>query len=265
MAATFKLAKHGFAPATVGELQALIDNVGGVCLASGPTAGALRGYPGFELRRPFDVMVERGRSIHRAGHRVHTTVELPQLDRATVCGLPVLSGTRTIIDLARSQTPERLRKVVDAAIEQGDTATDFLFRRIGDIRSTGRYGIPTLVEVLVGHELDGGGRTWLETEMLRLIAEAGLPTPTTQVVLAKRRRRDVRVDFHWPGTRIVLEALGYRWHRTAMQMQVDAERMNALQLAGHLVLQCTYRDVVAGAESMIGHLGRALGVSRVAA
>jgi len=68
----------------------------------------------------------------------------------------------------------------------------------------------------------------------------------------------VRVDFHWPGTRVVLEALGYRWHRTARQMQVDAERMNALQLAGNLVLQCTYRDVLAGAVNVIADLWRAL-------
>jgi len=255
---TFKLSAQGFHPAHVAELDALISGIGGLCLASGPTAGALRTYPGFVLKPPFDVVIERGRSVSRAGHRVHTSLTLPTIDRGEIGGIPVLSGTRTIIDLASGQPPDRLRQIVDAAIERGDTSPDFLYRRVGDVRASGRYGLPALIDVLVGHELDGGGRTWLEAEVLTLLAAAGLPPPVTEVVLAKRARRDVRVDFHWPGTRVVLEALGYRLHRTARQMQVDAERMNALQLAGNLVLQCTYRDVLAGAVNVIADLRRAL-------
>lgn len=174
MGTSFELARQGLPAAHVAGLDALILGIGGVCLASGPTAAAVRGYPGFALRPPFDVMIERGRSVSRAGHRVHTTLALPQIDRARICGLPVLSGTRTVIDLAATQPPERLRAVLDAAIEAGDTSPDFLFRRIAELRDSRRYGLPMLVDVLVGHELDGGGRTWLEAEVLRLIAEAGL-------------------------------------------------------------------------------------------
>ncbi|MFT3851910.1 MAG: hypothetical protein QM733_04120 [Ilumatobacteraceae bacterium] len=264
MGTSFKLARHGLPAAHVAGLDALILGIGGVCLASGPTAAAVRGYPGFALRPPFDVMIERGRSVNRAGHRVHTTLALPQIDRARLCGLPVLSGTRTIVDLAAVQPPERLRTALDAAIEAGDTSPDFLFRRIADLRDSGRYGLPMLVDVLVGHELDGGGRTWLEAEVLRLIAGAGLPAPVSEVVLARRGRHDVRVDFHWPGTNVVLEALGYRWHRTERQMQVDAERMNALQLAGHVVLQCTYRAVAAGLVTVLTELREALTLGRAA-
>ena len=68
----------------------------------------------------------------------------------------------------------------------------------------------------------------------------------------------MRVDFHFPGTPVLVEALGYRWHRTGVQMQVDAARLNQLQLDGYLVLQVTYRDVVGGADEMLAQLHRAL-------
>jgi hypothetical protein len=41
-------------------------------------------------------------------------------------------------------------------------------------------------------------------------------------------------------------------------MQVDAARLNELQLRGFLVLQCTYADAVAGAESTLADVRRAL-------
>ncbi len=264
MATSFRLAPNGFNETHVATLEALIASSGTGCLASGPTAAALHRLPGFRLRPPFDVIVPRGRFVSRVGHRVHTSTDLALLDRADICGIPVLSPTRTVIDLARTEPVEGLERVVQAAFDSGISSEDFLFRRIGALRRSGRYGIPALVEVLAGNELRRGGRTWLEAEVLRLLLVAGVPTPSTEVVLARRATKLVRVDFHWPKTGVVLEALGYRWHRSAPQMQVDAERMNALQLAGQLVLQCTYRDVVAGAATVIGDLRRALALDRAA-
>lgn len=261
MALTFRLAASGFDPTTMDALDELITSIGGDCVASGPTAAALHGFHGFVLRPPFDVTIGRGRFVSRVGHRVHTTIELGPLDRAELCGLPVLSPTRTIIDLAATQPPGRLERAIDSALESGGTSEDFLFRRIGALRSRGRYGLPALLDVLVGKELTRGGTTWLEREVLRLLHRHGLPRPHTQVVLARRGAKDVRVDFRFPGTPVVLEALGYHFHRTARQMQVDAERMNELQLSGHLALQCTYRDVVAGMAPTIAALRRALGGS----
>ena len=54
----------------------------------------------------------------------------------------------------------------------------------------------------------------------------------------------IRVDFRFPGTRLVVEALGYRWHRTGAQMRIDSERVNRLAMDGYLVLQFTYDTVV---------------------
>lgn len=59
-----------------------------------------------------------------------------------------------------------------------------------------------------------------------------------------RNKRLIRVDCHFPGTNLVVELLGYTFHRTVLQMQNDAQRMNRLILDGNRVLQFTYLDVV---------------------
>ena len=100
------------------------------------------------------------------------------------------------------------------------------------LRTKGRHGIPSLLDVLAGHEVTRGGHSWLEREYLRLLAAAGLPRPITQAVLARAGDRFVRVDCRFPGSAVVVELLGYRFHRTPLQMARDAERLNALVLAG---------------------------------
>ena len=53
----------------------------------------------------------------------------------------------------------------------------------------------------------------------------------------------MRVDCRFDGTPVVVELLGYRWHRDETQMTRDADRMNALLLEGLSPLQFTYRQV----------------------
>ena len=98
--------------------------------------------------------------------------------------------------------------------------------------------------VLVGNEATRGGQSWLEREYLRLLAKAGLPRPETQAVLTRAGDRLVRVDCHFPGTRVVVELLGYRFHRTKSQITSDAGRTNALLRDGDLPYQFTYGSMM---------------------
>ena len=54
----------------------------------------------------------------------------------------------------------------------------------------------------------------------------------------------MRVDCRFPGTNIVVELLGYRFHRTKAQLARDTERLNALILRGFAPFQFTYEQVV---------------------
>ena len=229
--------------------------------ASGPTAAALLGFDQYVLRPPFHVTIERGRDVTRVGHVVHTTSTLPPIDRTTAQGIPCTSGARTLVDLARLETPERLTIAFDSGLRDGRFSERHLHERIVALRSKGRFGIPKLLAVIDGSEIVRGGHSWLEREFLRLVAATGLPRPDTQVALSRAGDRTVRVDARFPGTPVVVEVLGYRFHRSAASLQRDTERMNALLVDGFLPMQFTYEQVVTNPGEVVDGVRRALTVS----
>ncbi len=196
--------------------------------------------------------------MRRIGHTIHTTTVIPLIDRTTRYEIPVLSVTRTLIDIARTTSPEVLTIALDSAMRDGGTSEDFLHRRINALRASGRQGPKQLLAVIAGAEIIRGGQSWLEREMLRLLDATGLLRPTTQVVLGRRGNTFVRVDFYFPGTAIIVEVLGYRWHRSGAQMSIDAQRANSLLLTGFIPLQFTCSQIVEDASMVTGTIRLAL-------
>jgi very-short-patch-repair endonuclease len=225
------------------DLARLVDDIGAPVWLSRPTAAALHSFDGFRLAEPHHVLVPRWRNIRRIGVIVHTTQRLDRIDRAMVDGLPVTSAARTLIDLASMTPQDAMTAALDGALRDGLVSESFLHARIAQLRGKGRHGVPALLSVIEGAEITRGAHSWLERELLRLVAAAKLPPPLTQQVLGRRGDRLIRVDFRWPGTPVVVEVMGYRWH-TADQQKDDLERANRLTLDGFLVIQLTYRHVV---------------------
>jgi hypothetical protein len=252
----------GLSPILIGHrltaLAELIEDIGGRCWASGPTAAALHGFDGYPLQPPFHVSIERGRHVNRIGHVVHTTTSMPLIDRAEVEGIAVTSATRAIIDLARTESLERLTLAIDSATRDGSTSDDFLHRRLVAMRGSGRTGVGRLLAALEGIEITRGGHSWLERTFLVLLDAAGLPRPLTQQMMGKRRNKLIRVDCTFAGSPIVVELLGYSFHRTVLQMQSDAERMNRMVLDGRVPIQFTYLDVVERADAVVATVTEAL-------
>ncbi len=239
-------------------LAALVADVGEPCWLSGPTAAALHGFEGFRLAPPYHLVTQRDRNVQRVGVVIHTSDQLDLLDREVACALPVTAPARTLIDLAAITPRDALTAALDGALRDGLTSEEFLHSRINALRGRGRYGIPTLLAVVEGIEITKGAHSWLEREVLRLLDAAEVALPTPQQVLGRRGDRLIRVDFHFPGTRLVVEALGYRSHRTGAQMRIDAERMNRLAMDGFLVLQFTYSDVVERPAYVVHGISEAL-------
>ena len=115
-----------------------------------------------------------------------------------------------------------------------------------------------LLDILDGRETTRGGHSWLEREFLRLLASIDLPRPATQAVLTTAGDRLVRVDCRFPGTPVVVELLGYRWHRTKAQLARDSERLNALVLDGFTPYQFTYDQVVTQSDTVLATVHLAL-------
>ena len=225
-------------------LAELMDDIGQPCWAARSTAAALHGLDGYELATPFHIVVPRGRFVNRIGHVIHTAVELDLIDRSQPHGIPATSPTRTIIDEAARSSVKALTTIIDSATRDGLTSDDFLHRRLVALRTRGRGGINRLLDVLAGIDASKGGHSWLERTYLDLTAQVGLPRPQTQVVVGKRNGKLIRVDCRYAGTPVVVELLDYSVHRSVMQMQSDAERMNRMVLDGLVPMQFTYLDVV---------------------
>ncbi len=231
-------------PTIRAHLSAVLADIGPPCWASAATAAGLHGFDGFALRRPLHVTLPRDRHVERTGVLVHQTSCLPAVDRTVVDGIPATSAARTLIDLARTHDARRLTTALDSGLRDRRFDEELLHRRIVSLRTKGRYGIPLLLDVIAGVDVTRGAHSWLEREYLSVTAAAGLPRPETQQVLTRTGDKLVRVDFRYPGTKVVVEVLGYRFHRSTAQLARDTERMSALVLAGYVPLQFTYEQVV---------------------
>jgi very-short-patch-repair endonuclease len=243
------------------QLLGLMIDIGEPCWAFGPTAAALHGFDGFELAPPFHVVIPRGRQVRRIGASIHTSEFLPETDQIEIDGIRSLRATRTLIDLARIVDRHALTRACDSAFRDGRVNEDQLRRRVHRLngRDGTRLGVEALLMVLDGAEIERGGHSYLEREFLRLLDEHGLPKPVTQQVVGRTHQRLIRVDFRFPGTRVVVEVLGFRYHRSREQMAIDAERMNELIANGYAPYQFTYEQVMQRPHVVVGTLRRAFG------
>ena len=115
--------------------------------------------------------------------------------------------------------------------------------------------------MIEGCEVTRGGHSWLERRFRQICVAHRLPRPQTQQLLASSNDELVRVDLRFPGTGVVGEVLGYRWHRgDRKQLSRDVERINALIRGGYQPLQFTYDHVTLDEAWVVSQLLEALGL-----
>jgi hypothetical protein len=230
----------GAPPSIECRLRAGLLCLGRHALVSHEAAGRLHGFDrcrsdAVEFTLPRS---SRGRAVPFV---VHTTNDLPPLDRVTVGGFACTSAARTIIDLARARvTTVRLEAAIDSAVRSGASAPLVLARRLDELRGPGRWGAPRLDRLLV----DSGGHTILERRFLTSCAAPACPDPP-------RRSSTVATAGPTPGSTsasmttivVVVEVSGQRGHASPGERARDAQRRNELQDIGRRVFEYTWRDV----------------------
>lgn len=245
-ARTYRLASAP-ADARTWVLAACLDHG---AVASHLTAGWLRRL----VPRPavIHVTVAKGRSVHLppAGSpelRIHTSTNLPPDDVVDVDGIPTTSIARTLLGMAalvpHQVTFDQLVDVMATVVETGLATTTWLRWLLEERRCRGRDGVSALEAALEAREQMGPTESWLERHFLTLAREAGLPRPALQRRVARRPGAAARVDFLYERERVVVEVLGYAFHRTPEQIAADTMRANELQLQGLTVLQLTSRTL----------------------
>ena len=229
----------GSAPTRLQQLTAGLLALGEESWVSHEAAASMHG-----LDRSRDDAVEftvlRRSKGRRVPFAVHTTAELPLIDRVMVDGFRCISATRTIIDLARARVARvRLEAAIDSAVRLGLTSPTVLAVRLGELRGRGRWGATTLDALLI----DAGGHSLLERRFLTLVREAGLPRPATQVIHRRKGKTYARVDFLFEPFGVVIEVSGRRGHSAPVERARDAQRRNELQDVGRKVFEYTWADV----------------------
>lgn len=201
-----------------------------------------------------DVTAPRSRGV-RPGIDVHRTRGLAPEDVATRRAIPVTSPARTLLDLAAALAPGDLESAVARASQMrlvDAAALESVLARGGGHRGRGRLARVVAAEPRVT-------RSQLERRFLRLVREAGLPEPETNVWVTLGGGEEWQLDVLWRRRRVSVELDGWEHHRTRRRFEADRARSVAMQAAGYRHLQLTWRQLTTDEPSVVHALRTLLG------
>lgn len=235
------LALPGAVQTERGLLRAAAAGIGGV--ASHQSAARLHGLaPRDTLTVSVTVPVRRSNRFHSVV--VHESTDLAANETTWIEGIPVTDPPRTLVDLATVASKYELADLVDESVRRRLTTYDATATRLESIARKGKPGVVKLRSVLEARqskakETDSN----LEIRVLRLLANYGLPEPSTQFRPPWLRAINGRVDFAYVEEQVIVEADSKRWHDSPEAFQRDRERDNLAQIAGWTILRFTWSDM----------------------
>ena len=166
-------------------------------------------------------LAPRGDQLH------HFVSVMPTCDIEVLRGIPVTTPARTLLDLAAVADEEPLEVALDDALSTGEVRLPRLRWRLDELGGKGKPGTAALRRLL---DVRGDGifvpTSILETKLVRLLRIGEVPIPEAQHRFHENGRSVARVDFVYPGQRVVIEVDGRRWHAGRRPQLRDAERDN---------------------------------------
>jgi hypothetical protein len=174
----------------------------------------------------------------RRGIRIHRPELFDAADVDVHDGIPTTTVSRTLLDLAVTIRGRQLEQLVRRASQL--RRFDLQELRAALERHPRHRGVPEMLRLIA--RMRGRGtedlRSELEVHFLQLCDDHGLPHPIVNGHVA-----GVRVDFHWPSARLVVETDGFEWHATPSTFADDRRRDQRLTLAGYRVVRFTWDEV----------------------
>jgi very-short-patch-repair endonuclease len=186
-----------------------------------------------DLAGDVDVTIPARNQASRPGIRRHRVAKLPRQDVTNVNGLKVTSIARTICDLAATESVRDTEQAFQEA----------LYRKIVTVRALAavltreprRRGAPLIRSLIHDPRLTRSER---ERRMLKLIKDAQLPAPLTNVPL-----HGYKADLFWPAHGLVVEFDGWGAHGHRHAFERDRKRDQVFAAAGLRVLRVTDRQL----------------------
>jgi predicted transcriptional regulator of viral defense system len=227
-------------------------------VVSHESAARIHGLDGINPTR-VTVSVPVRRSNRFADVTVHQLTDVTPEHIMMVNGIPVTDPTRTIIDLAAVVKGKSLAACLDQAVRMGATTYEATAEMLETLARKGKPGVVKLRRVLEprlgGHIVT---ESTLESRLLGVIADGGLPTPATQYRPPWLRKVNGRVDLAYVEQEILIEGDSRRWHMTPDAFQLDKTRDNLAQLAGWISLRFTWDDITKRPEKIVAQITQAL-------
>ena len=222
-----------------GRFLAAVKACGPRAVLSHLAAAALWGFLSWDDRYPEVTVVGASRNV-LPGLRIHRTRRMERDDTTRHGGIPVTSPARTLLDLAATLDPDRLR----SATRRAQSLYRVNVRQLADslARHRGRPGSAKLARIIATGPAPT--RSELEDVVLDLILRGGLVHPDVNVPYYVDGRRIVP-DYRWPAQRLVLEADSKTWHDNPLAREDDVERQAVLEAHGERVLRVTWAQAIA--------------------
>jgi very-short-patch-repair endonuclease len=167
----------------------------------------------------------------------------------------------TLLNLAAVEPSARVEEALDDALARNLTTVaklDWLLSRSGGRGTPGSGSLRELIGLRSRRE--EVPQSVMETRMDRLIRQSRLPLPVRQLSIADDRGAEVgRVDFAYPGRKLVIECHSYRWHSGRRKWHRDLYRNNELTRLGWRILYFTWAQIRDEPESVVDRIRSELG------
>jgi len=232
-------------------------------VVSHESAARVHSVEGLDPRR-VTVTVPVRRSNRFNGVIVHQLTDLTEEETTSVDGLPVTDPGRTVIDLAAVLPPRLLAEVLDQTVRMKLATYELVADRLEAKARRGKPGVVILRSILEGRL--GGvyvSESTLETRLLRLLDQGGLPRPDPQYRPDWLRHINGRVDLAYVAEEVIVEGDSQRWHGSPDAFQLDRRRDNLAQLAGWLILRFTWEDITQRPSYVVATVRQALSMRSV--
>jgi hypothetical protein len=207
-------------------------------LAAAHVHGLVKGPP-----PPPEVTARNERRIE--GARTHRCRVLNARSCGIVCGIPITSVSRTLVDIASVLSVEALAGAChEAGVRHGTTPADVALELELRPNIAGARRLRRVLEGDVHVTLSA-----LERRFLQLLDAEGLPLPYTNRPAGGRR-----VDCRWPEQRLTVELDSYRFHNSRHSWEQDRRREREARARGDEFRRYTYADVFEDSHLMLADL-----------
>jgi len=224
-------------------------------VASHQSAAALYGLPLLTPQPEGAVTLtvppgKRKGGYSRSGVICHTA-DLPAEHVTKRYGLPVTTGGRTVVDLARTSPFMDGVVTADAALHERHTSKTDL-RRV--LARCARW--PGIASAKMAIDFaDQLAESPLESCARVVFHEQGLPPPELQVpVFGSNGKLIARVDFMWSKHRVIVEADGLLKYDSGETAIKELARDRLLREAGYEVVHFTWKELLTAPERVINRV-----------